>query len=115
MHESNFERDFKICNFHNVELRIPFATRKIVKFAIDLPVHLKIQASENTARKLVLREAARNLGLSIETTNRPKKAIQYSTGVAKSLKRFAKEKRLSLKEYIQRTYRLAAKELIPNV
>ncbi|MBE0519883.1 asparagine synthetase B, partial [Candidatus Bathyarchaeota archaeon] len=26
MYENNFERDTKICNFHNVELRLPFAT-----------------------------------------------------------------------------------------
>jgi asparagine synthase (glutamine-hydrolysing) len=115
MHESNFERDFKICNFHNVELRIPFVTRQIVKFAIDLPVDLKIQVFESTPRKLVLREVARNLGLSNETVNRPKKAVQYSTGVSKSLKRLAKEKRLSLKEYIRKTYRLAIKEIMPNV
>jgi asparagine synthase (glutamine-hydrolysing) len=38
MYESNFERDFKICNFHGVELRIPFVTSQIIRFATDLPV-----------------------------------------------------------------------------
>jgi len=114
MHESNFERDFKICNFHGVELRIPFVTHQIVKFATDLPVELKIQTFENTPRKLVLREAARNLGLSNEVVNRPKKAVQYSTGVTKALRRLAKEKRLSLKEYIRGTYREARKGIVPD-
>jgi asparagine synthase (glutamine-hydrolysing) len=114
MHESNFERDFKICNFHGVELRIPFVTPQIIKFATDLPVELKIQTFENTPRKLVLREAARNLGLSNEIVNRPKKAVQYSTGVTKALRRIAKEKRLSLKEYIRETYREARKGIMPD-
>jgi asparagine synthase (glutamine-hydrolysing) len=114
MHESNFERDFKICNFYGVELRIPFVTHQIIRFATDLPVGLKIQAFENTPRKLVLREAARNLGLSNEIVNRPKKAVQYSTGVTKALRRLAKEKRLSLKEYIRGTYREARKGIMPD-
>jgi asparagine synthase (glutamine-hydrolysing) len=114
MHESNFERDFKICNFHGVELRIPFVTPQIIRFAADLPVELKIQTFENTPRKLVLREAARNLGLSNEIVNEPKKAVQYSTGVTKALKRLAKEKRLSLKEYIRGTYREARKGIMPD-
>ncbi len=114
MHESNFERDFKICNFHGVELRIPFVTNQLVKFATHLPLELKIQAFENTPRKLVLREAARNLGLSDETVNRPKKAVQYSTGVNKALRRLAKEKRLPLKEYLRKTYKKAIKEIMPD-
>ena len=114
MHESNFERDFKICNFHGVELRIPFVTHQIIRFATDLPVELKIQTFENTPRKLVLREAARNLGLSNDIVSRPKKAVQYSTGVTKALRRLAKEKRLSLKEYIRGTYREARKGIVPD-
>ena len=114
MHESNFERDFKICNFHGVELRIPFVTHQIIRFATDLPVGLKIQAFEDTPRKLVLREAARNLGLSNAIVSRPKKAVQYSTGVTKALRRLAKEKRLSLKEYIRGTYREARKGIVPD-
>ncbi|MCW3993157.1 MAG: asparagine synthetase B, partial [Candidatus Bathyarchaeota archaeon] len=31
MYENNFERDNKICNFHNVELRLPFATHQLAK------------------------------------------------------------------------------------
>jgi asparagine synthase (glutamine-hydrolysing) len=112
MHESNFERDFKICNFHGVELRIPFVTRQLVQFATDLPVELKIQTFENTPRKLVLRETARNLGLSNEIVSRPKKAVQYSTGVTKALRRLAKEKRLSLKEYIRGKYIEARKGIV---
>jgi asparagine synthase (glutamine-hydrolysing) len=114
MHESNFERDFKICDFHGVELRIPFVTSQLVKFAIDLPVELKIQALENTPRKLVLRQAARNLKLSNGIVNRPKKAIQYSTGVNKALGRLSREKRLSVKEYVRKTYREAMKEMMPD-
>jgi hypothetical protein len=46
--------------------------------------------------------------------NRPKKAVQYSTGVNKALRKLAKEKRLSLKEYIRGTYREARKGIMPD-
>jgi asparagine synthase (glutamine-hydrolysing) len=115
MHESNFERDFKICNFHGVELRIPFVTSQLVKFATDLPVELKIHALENTPRKLVLRQAARNLELPDEIVDRPKKAVQYSTGVSKVLGRLSRVKHLSLREYIRKTYMEAMKEMMPDL
>jgi asparagine synthetase B (glutamine-hydrolysing) len=110
MYETNFERDSKICNFHNVELRLPFASYRIAKFAIDLPVELKIEPSNNTLRKLVLRQAAKRLGLPQSIVNRPKKAFQYATGVNKALKEIAGKKGLSVREYVQETFQTTFKE-----
>jgi asparagine synthase (glutamine-hydrolysing) len=104
MHEANFERDFKVCNYHNVELRLPFATYRMAKLAVALPLELKIERSEDTLRKLVLRRAAQNIGLPKSIVEKPKKAIQYTTGVAATLKKLAKKRRLSLREYLQKTY-----------
>jgi len=53
LHESNIERDVKICGFHDVELRLPFASYQIAKFALNLPIELKIERSADTLRKLV--------------------------------------------------------------
>jgi len=114
MCETNFERDSKICNFHNVELRLPFASYRIAKFAIDLPLKLKIRPSRNTLRKLVLRQAAKRLGLPESIVNRPKKAIQYATGVNKTLKEIARKKGLSMSEYLQKTFQATFKETIPH-
>jgi asparagine synthase (glutamine-hydrolysing) len=111
MHETNFERDFKICNFHNVELRLPFATYQIAKFATDIPVELKIEMKDNGLRKLVLRQVAENLGLPQSIAKKPKRAIQYATGVNKTLKKLARTKGVSMKEYIQETFQTVLKKM----
>jgi asparagine synthase (glutamine-hydrolysing) len=104
LHKANFERDFKLCNFHGVELRLPFASYKIAEFAKDLPLELKIERKQDSMRKLVLRQTAENLGLSQLVTRRPKRAIQYATGVDKALKRLAKKQETSVKEYLRKIF-----------
>lgn len=111
LHENNFERDFKICNFHNVELRLPFATYQIAKFATELPVELKIEMKDNGLRKLVLRRVAENLGLPQFIAKKPKRAIQYATGVNKTLKKLATMKGMPMKEYIQETFQTVLKKM----
>ncbi len=104
MYQNNLERDFKICNFNGLELRLPFTTRENVNFALSLPLELKLQPNENTLRKLVLRTVGRNLGLPQSVVDRPKKAMQYATGVSKVLDRTAKSRNLSTKEYLNSVY-----------
>jgi len=111
MFEVNFERDFKICNYHNVELRLPFATYQMAKFAIDLPVELKIETRGDGLRKLVLRQAAENLGIPQSIVRKPKKAIQYATGINKTLKKLAARKKLSVKQYLQNTFQTILKKM----
>jgi asparagine synthase (glutamine-hydrolysing) len=112
MHETNFERDFKICNFHNVELRLPFATYKIAKFATELPVELKIKKASDGLRKLVVRQVAENLLLPQYIVNKPKKAIQYTTGVNETLKKISSKAGLSMKEYLQKTFQIILKKMV---
>jgi asparagine synthase (glutamine-hydrolysing) len=104
LHKTNFERDFKLCGFHNVELRLPFATYQLAEFALSLPLKLKIHSKNDMLRKIVLRKAAEKIGLPPQITNKPKKAIQYATGVSKTLKKLAKHEKLTLKEYIQKVF-----------
>ena len=112
MYESNFERDCKICNFHGVELRLPFAAYEIAKFAVDLPIELKIQPSPSTLRKLVLRHAAHELGLPNAIVDRPKKAIQYATGVSKVLDKIARQEHVPLKEHLHRTFQTISAKMM---
>ena len=105
MYETNFERDYKICNFHNVELRLPFATRQLTEFALSIPLQLKMEPTKNTLRKIVLRKAAEKMGLPPQITNKPKKAVQYATGVSKALKKLAKRNKLSLKKYLKKSFK----------
>jgi asparagine synthase (glutamine-hydrolysing) len=100
IHESNIERDEKICGFHGVELRLPFASFEVAKFAMSLPVELKFEKKMGSLRKLVLRQVARNMGLPEVIWNKPKKAVQYSTGINSALKKLAKKHNCTMGEYI---------------
>ena len=63
IHESNLERDLKITGFHDVELRLPFASYELAEFALGLPIECKIEKKPDTLRKLVLRKVAQNVGM----------------------------------------------------
>lgn len=104
VYESNLERDEKICIHHDVELRLPFASFELVKFAMSLPTDLKFEKQADSLRKLVLRRVAVNVGLSRAVAEKPKKAVQYSTGISNALKRIAKKHGLTLAEYTNHLY-----------
>jgi asparagine synthase (glutamine-hydrolysing) len=107
--ENNLERDSKICGFHNVDLRLPFATLEVAEFALSLPISLKIDPEKIDGRKLVLRKTAENMGLPESISRRPKKAVQYATGVDRALKRLAKPQR-SVAVFLQNEFRDALAE-----
>lgn len=102
VHESNIERDVKICSYNDVELRLPFASLQLATFAMQLPTQLKFENAKGTARKLVLREVAHNLGLSQAIAQKRKKAVQYSTGVNDVIRNLAKDEGLSTSEFMER-------------
>ena len=104
LHKSNIERDVKICNFHGVELRLPFASCQIAKFALDLPLEFKIERKPDTPRKLILRKLARDLGLPATIANKPKKAMQYATGVNDALLKLAKKQTMNRTEYVEKIF-----------
>ncbi len=103
-HETNFQRDYKICAYHKVELRMPFADLKVINTALRFPLQLKIASSSDPLRKLVLRHTAKKLGIPRFITEKPKKAIQYATGVNKALNELAKNDRLALGKYVEKTF-----------
>jgi len=110
-YETNYQRDNPVCVFHGVELRLPFADREVVSFALSLPTELKIMSVDDTLRKRVLRRVAQNLGLPSHIVNRRKKAIQYATGVDRALRQLARRESLTLNEYIRQVFR----KVYPNV
>jgi asparagine synthase (glutamine-hydrolysing) len=101
LHESNIERDEKICGFHDVELRLPFASFQIAEFALSLPLELKIEKKADGLRKIVLRKVAQNIGLPLAVVEKPKKAVQYSTGVNAVLGKIAKSHGKTIGEYVK--------------
>jgi asparagine synthase (glutamine-hydrolysing) len=104
MHEINFERDSKICNSQNVELRLPFADYDVARFAFSLPLELKLERRSESLRKVVLRKTAESIGLPRLVVSRPKKAIQYATGINGVLLRKAKREKLSLRDYLNKLF-----------
>jgi asparagine synthase (glutamine-hydrolysing) len=104
LNESNIERDVKICNFHNVELRLPFASYQIAEFAVTLPTELKIERKADSLRKLVLRKVAENMGLPPSIAEKPKKAVQYATGISNALKKLARKQKMTVTEYVNKLF-----------
>jgi asparagine synthase (glutamine-hydrolysing) len=104
LHETNLERDLKITGFHDVELRLPFGSFDLAEFALALPVEFKIENKTDTLRKLVLRKMAIDAGMPASMAKKPKKAIQYSTGINDAIKRIAKNHQKTVNEYINELF-----------
>ena len=104
IHQSNLERDLKITGFHDVELRLPFASFDLVEFALGLPLECKMEQKPDTLRKLVLRKVAQNVGMPSAVVEKPKKAVQYSTGINNAVKRIAKKQDKTLGKYIEELF-----------
>ena len=104
IHESNLERDLKITGFHDVELRVPFGSFDLAEFALSLPVEHKIENKTGTLRKLVLRKMALDAGVPAAIAEKPKKAVQYSTGINDAVKRIAKDHQKTVNEYVHELF-----------
>jgi asparagine synthase (glutamine-hydrolysing) len=99
-HEVNYERDYKVCTEHGMELRLPFADLRLIEFGMSLPTGLKLSLESEYPRKLVLRRLAEKLGFPNEMAYKPKRAVQYSTGVNSALKRLARREGKSLAGFL---------------
>ena len=80
----NIARDAAIARSLGIRLLTPYLDVKVVELGLSIPVDLKIKDGE---RKHVLREVAKRRGLPKHICSREKKAIQYSTGVDKILRK----------------------------
>jgi len=103
-HETNFQRDNTVCAFNKVELRLPYIDREVVRFALSLPLNLKIESTQDNQRKRVLRQVAKNLGIADFIAERNKKAVQYATGVDKALRTLARRRSLTLRDYVKQVF-----------
>lgn len=110
-YDTNFQRDEPLCSYNKIELRLPFADTNIVRYALNLPVAMKIQSADDLLRKRILRQLAKSLGIPAFIADRPKKAIQYDTGVYKALRDLARTKGLTLHEYIRQVFNM----IYPNL
>ena len=94
---NDFEPGDKLAVSHHLELRCPFAYLPLVQYSLQLPISLKLRVTENNViRKYILRRLAADWKLPEAVVNRPKKAVQYSSGVQKVLQRAAKRRGLTM-------------------
>jgi asparagine synthase (glutamine-hydrolysing) len=100
----NYERDHMVCMDAGLELRLPFSDQTLVQWGLSIPPNLKLSGGPRSPRKIILRSLARLLKLSEEIAGRPKKAIQYSTGVNRALKMLAKREAKTTRDYISERF-----------
>jgi asparagine synthase (glutamine-hydrolysing) len=87
-HSDNFCRD-ETASSPFTKLLLPYASLDLVKYVVNLPVNLKLDSTTG-ARKIILREVAKSLGIDDELANREKRAMQFSSGIYKIVSKLGK-------------------------
>lgn len=87
MYHVNLERDDAATMANSIELRVPFLDYDVIKVAVQIPIKYKIKDPSDILRKRILREIAIELGVPEYIAMRPKKAVQYGSGVDKILRK----------------------------
>ncbi len=82
-----YREDLISMNF-SLEHRLPFLDKELVCTAMKIPLKQKIFNSKDQLRKRILRKLALDLGVSKEVSLKPKKALQYGSGVSKHISKF---------------------------
>jgi asparagine synthase (glutamine-hydrolysing) len=105
-YSANFQRDNHVCAYHGIELRLPFINKDVIEFALRLPYKFKIKSTEDKLRKHILRKVAHeNFEIPRLLSDKPKKAVQYTTGVTKALQRIAKQNNMTLRGYLEEVFK----------
>lgn len=110
----SFQRDNKVCAFHRVELRMPFADLEVIELALRIPIEMKVASPMDDLRKGILRMTATNLGIPDFIAEKPKKAIQYTSGVNNAIRKLAKRDHLTMRRYVEKLFTETCRELSPD-
>ncbi len=98
----DFDPGDKLAVAAGLELCCPFAYLPLVKYALKLPASLRVKLADGkVTRKYILRRLAARLNLPDSVVDRPKKAVQYSSGVQKVLLKEAKRQGMSLGKMLE--------------
>jgi asparagine synthase (glutamine-hydrolysing) len=98
----DFEPGDKLAVSHRLEVQCPFAYLPLVDYALSIPISLKLRlVGSGVIRKYILRRLAASWKLPESVVNRPKKAVQYSTGVQRVLLKEAKSRKMKLGELLE--------------
>lgn len=102
IYERDLYRDDVITMNHNLELRLPFLDKSLTEYALKIPDKHKIKGDKT---KVILRNAAKLMGLPEEIAERPRKAAQYGSGFDKALVKLTKQaKHKTRSAYLKQFY-----------
>lgn len=82
--ETDKKRDSAMAQHFGVTLLNPYLEQDFIDFSLSVPGELKLK---DGVEKYFMREWGKTRGLPLEIVIRPKKALQYSTGLQKKVKK----------------------------
>jgi len=97
--QHNLMQEKRLARVYDKELIAFYTSPPVVEFTGMLEMEYKIRKNE---RKYILKELARKLELPKEIVDKPKKAVQYGSGILNLLKVLSKEQGLELHEYLKK-------------
>lgn len=83
----DLKRDKAIAKHFGLELRLPYCDKEFAKAALRIPACEKIKSENDLLRKHALRKLAKKLKVPEDCYSRPKKAMQYGSGIGKKIKK----------------------------
>jgi len=89
LHEKDLRRSETIAKACGVKLALPYLDEAVVEAALSIPAKENFSNGEN---KAVLRNLAREMGVPEPACSRPKRAMQYGSGIHQPLLRLRKRK-----------------------
>lgn len=78
----------KLSDVFGIEILMPYLNDSVIEYALGLNINDMVDSLYD---KDLLRQAGKNLGLSDVLSERKKKAMQYGSGIMKSLERLSKK------------------------
>ncbi|HDM23962.1 hypothetical protein DRO02_04870 [archaeon] len=106
-YDVNLERDFKACISQKVYVLHPFMDIEVLEFSLRIPLKYKIASLEDKLRKRIVRKVGSKLGLPDFIIKKPKKAVQYGTGIDKIIRKTAKKLGYKYpRQYLQDLYEI---------
>jgi len=111
---TNYARDEQVFAPYRLRLRHPFANWELTQLALSIPIQSNIRTGSDQLRKRILREAARIAHLPSSIVEAPKRAVQFGSGIHRTLSEIAKKKKMSVRQFVEKSYDELGFEL-PNV
>lgn len=91
LYEDTLEREDRMAMAHSIEIRAPFLDREVIRTAMRIAPHLKINNGEDIYGKRVHRELAMRKGIPREFAYREKSPAQEGSGIHEMIKSIAEK------------------------